>query len=146
MELKRVLKNYHYQITLNELYVMNHKEEGWEISYNSLLYLDLIKLIPLCTGSLLADKLGISKAAVTLKVNELIKQGLVVKIQSEQDKRVFYLKISEDCEPYYKQYEKALTRSVQNIEKKYSLEERKIFSDILQDIQDEYIRVMENEE
>lgn len=145
MELKKSIKNYFLQITMNELYLMNHDEDGWDISYNSLLYLDLINLIPNCTGSLLADKLGISKAAVTLKVNDLIKQKLVHRVQSDDDKRVFYLKVNEESEAYYKQYEKALNSAVKQAEEKYSLEEREIFINILEDIKNEYVRVLENE-
>lgn len=42
----------------------------------------------------LADKLNLSKPAVTASVNKLIQQGIVKKQQSDEDKRLFYLSLT----------------------------------------------------
>ncbi|MEG0077917.1 MarR family transcriptional regulator [Anaerorhabdus sp.] len=144
MDIKNTIKNYFHEMTLNELHLMNDGTD-WDISYNSLLYLDLINMTPNCTGSYLAEKLNISKAAVTLKLNELIKDGLVVKKQSEEDRRVFYVEVSSESEDYYKQYGKALNRAILKVKEKYDEKEIQIFCAILDEIRSEYIREMENE-
>jgi DNA-binding MarR family transcriptional regulator len=144
MNIKNTIKTYFHEVTLNELHLMNDGS-NWDISYNSLLYLDLINMTPNCTGSYLAEKLNISKSAVTLKLNELIKDGLVIKRQSENDRRVFYIEVSPDSEIYYSQYEKALNSAITKIKGKYDEKEIQIFCDILDDIRDVYISEMENE-
>lgn len=42
----------------------------------------------------LADKLNLSKPAITVSVNKLIQKGLVKKQQSDEDKRLFYLSLT----------------------------------------------------
>lgn len=142
--IKDSLKNYLYEVTLNELHLLNHMEE-WNISYNSLLYLDLINLTPNCTGSYLAEKLCVSKAAVTLKLNELLKQDLVIKRQSSEDRRVYYVEVSSRCRVYYKLVEKAMSHAISNVKRKYSEKEIGIFCNILDDMRNDYIQEMENE-
>lgn len=140
MKIKKTIKDYYYKMTLNELKLMNHDEDEWDISYNSLLYLDLISMTPQCTGSILAELLGISKSAVTLKINELIKQNLVVKERSEVDRRVYYLRTSEENEKYYAMYDRSLDSAIKSIKNKYSEKELDVFCSILTDINKEYLK------
>ncbi|MEG2351031.1 MAG: MarR family transcriptional regulator, partial [Hungatella sp.] len=60
MTLHDAIKGYLYTVTLNELKLMNHSFLEPDMSYNTLLYLDLISLVPQCTASHLAELLGIS--------------------------------------------------------------------------------------
>ena len=110
-----------YEITVNQL----RNQQGKcmkDISFNTSMYLDLVKFRGTATVSSIAEDLDISKAAVTMKVNELVKQGLVKKIQSEEDKRINYLEVtgiaSEDYEIYYR----PLRYAIETIEKKYTQE------------------------
>lgn len=146
MDIEKVIKDYYYKLTMNELKLMNHDEDDWSISYNSLLYLELINMIPKCTGSMLAELLGISKSAVTLKINELIKLGHVIKEQSNQDKRVYYLRVSKENEEVYAQYDKSLNTAVKRIKKKYGEKELNIFCDVLSNISAEYFKDLDDEE
>lgn len=146
MDIEKVIKDYYYKLTMNELKLMNHDEDDWSISYNSLLYLELINMIPECTGSMLAELLGISKSAVTLKINELIKLGHVIKEQSNQDKRVYYLRVSKENEEVYAQYDKSLNTAVKRIKKKYGEKELNIFCDVLSNISAEYFKDLDDEE
>lgn len=146
MDIEKVIKDYYYKLTMNELKLMNHDEDDWGISYNSLLYLELINMIPKCTGSMLAELLGISKSAVTLKINELIKLGHVIKEQSNQDKRVYYLRVSKENEEVYAQYDKSLNTAVKRIKKKYGEKELNIFCDVLSNISAEYFKDLDDEE
>lgn len=74
-----VVKKFFYTLSLNELNLMNHNQLCPDVSYNTLLYLDLIYFIPDCTASKIAQQLHISKPAVTSKINDMIAQGLVKK-------------------------------------------------------------------
>ena len=71
MDLQETLNRYFYNQTINELRLMNESASGLNLSYNSLLYLDIISYMPQCTVSTLACALHISKSAVTMKVAEL---------------------------------------------------------------------------
>lgn len=60
------------------------------------------------------------KSAVTLKIKELEKLGLVVKKQSEEDKRVYYLRVNEKFLEEYKSYERVLYAALEEIQDNYS--------------------------
>lgn len=81
------------------------------------------------TISDLADYMRLSRPAVTQKVNELVKKGLVIKTQSEQDKRVFYLslsdKVTENCR------EPKMNTVLEAVDKKFSEDDKTIFAKIL---------------
>lgn len=134
MILKEQLNHYFYSMTVNELQLMNEKFKSLNITYNSLLYLDMISHIPDCTVTYLAQALCISKSAVTLKVNDLVKQGLLTKEPSRTDKRSFYLRMNDDIASIYNQYSSSMQRAIQQVNETYSAEELDAFCHILQDI------------
>lgn len=142
--LKKVLDKYFYTITMSELRLMNHNTITPEITYNSLLYLDLISCTEKCTASGIAEMLHVSKSAVTVKVNELISLGLVKKVQSEKDKRVFYLEMEEAAEKMYESYDKALYTAIEKVKEQYSQEEIQNFCKILSTLQETYVEVIED--
>lgn len=139
MDLQETLNRYFYNQTINELRLMNESASGLNLSYNSLLYLDIISYMPQCTVSTLACALHISKSAVTMKVAELAAQGLVFKAQSSRDKRVFYLKLSPAAEEIYRFYDTALHRAVEKAQRTYTAAELDTFCRILDDIGAAYI-------
>ena len=78
MELRRALDSFYYSTALCDLRLMNRQFIDENITYNSLLYLELIYAMDgRLTASKIAEMLCVSKPAVTLKINELIRQGLV---------------------------------------------------------------------
>lgn len=76
MDLPDKINHFYYHMALYELQLMSGGDFYNGLSYNSLLYLNVIGQMKDCTVSRLADALCITRAAVTLKVNELVKQGL----------------------------------------------------------------------
>ena len=84
-----------------------------------------------CTVSRIADLLNISRPGVTLKVNELIKQGLVTKTPDPDDRRKNYLTVNEEAVPQYKIYRYQDNEAVRRITEKYSGEEIRMFCDML---------------
>lgn len=135
MSLEDSMDRFWYEITVNQL----RNQQGKcmkDISFNTSMYLDLVKFRGTATVSSIAEDLDISKAAVTMKVNELVKQGLVKKIQSEEDKRINHLEVtgiaSEDYEIYYR----PLRYAIETIEKKYTQEKIDVFREVLETLND----------
>lgn len=110
---------------------MNSSKLDNKITYNSLLYLELIEATENCTVSYIANALNIAKSSVTLKVKELQKLGLVEKKQSEQDRRTYYLTITHQAEDLFKVYNLSLDNAVAEIEEQYTKEDIQKFNEIL---------------
>ncbi len=145
MFLQNTLNQFFYTMTINELQLMNEKFQSLNVTYNSLLYLDIIAYSDQCTTTFLAQSLHISKSAVTIKINEMVKQGLITRHQSEADKRVFYLKLNEDIADIYRKYDKALYKAIEVADKTYSKQELETFCKIMSDIEKIYIEEIHNE-
>lgn len=128
----------YYNIILNELRMMNESRLYDNITYNSLLYLDLISYTENCTVSFLADALHVAKSSVTLKVNELIKQGLVEKTQSDKDKRFFYLTVRSEISEEFQKLDQATNYAVGQVQKQYSSEEIERFCEMLETFSSHY--------
>ena len=71
---------------LDEFNVIRDSVIGASLPYADILQLFIIRHKDKMTISDLADYMRLSRPAVTQKVNELVKKGLVIKTQSEQDK------------------------------------------------------------
>ncbi len=136
--MKKVISKFFYDMTLSELQRMKKSALFGRLSYNSLLYLDLIDMTPHCTVSRLAALLQVTKSAVTIKVGEMQKLGLVDKIRSQDDKRVFYLRIKPEIEAEYRTYNRALMRGVKAVEKKYAKKDIDLFCAIFSDFSKAY--------
>lgn len=139
MRLHDALNRFYYDQSLNELRLMNESPLHPNMTYNSLLYLDLISYREKCTASYLAEVLHISKSAVTIKMNELIRQGLVVRTQSGEDKRVYYLSVSPEIAEEFRRYDRKLDRAVEALAQRYTAEEIGLFCDMLDLVRERYL-------
>ncbi len=81
-----------------------------------------------------ANFIGISSPNATYKVNSLIKKGYVKKLQSDTDKREFYLDVTEKFYRYYNINEKYLDIVEERLKNELSPEEFKMFNDTLKKI------------
>ena len=84
-DLRDVLNRYYYDATVCDLRHLSKTGQG-ELSYNSVMYLDVISyqeemLQEGCTVGSLAKTLRISNSAATMKVQELVRLGLVERAQ-----------------------------------------------------------------
>lgn len=121
MDLRKALDTFYYSTALCDLRLMNRQFVDETITYNSLLYLELIfSMNGKCTASEIANLLHVSKPAVTLKINELIRQGLVTKTADPKDRRKNYLSVNEEAIPKYKVYRRQDTAAIKRITEKYS--------------------------
>lgn len=145
MKLLNAINELYFEMTLNELKLLNRQTIYPNISYNSLLYLDIIAYKDGCTVSYLAEALHISKSAVTIKINELISQGFVVKNQSNIDKRVNFLHVSDAFKQDFALYNKKLKKAVNSVESNYSKEDIVTFCKIINLIRKTYMEEVNNE-
>lgn len=85
-----------------------------DISMSHFIYIEAINKFDKPTFSEVAEKLNVSKPAVTIAVNNLIKMGLVEKIQLDEDKRIFRLSLtstgSHIVDAYKSTHEKFINR------------------------------------
>lgn len=145
MSLTNEINDFYYHMALYELQVMNGDDFYHGLSYNSILYLNVISQMKECTASKIAAALKITKSAVTLKVNELMKQGAVIKTQSQKDRRVYYIEISPNLEKVFSIYDRVFEKIERDLEKKYSKEQLAVFEEILQTVSGYEWRSIENE-
>lgn len=145
MNLKNFINQFYFDMTIHELQRMNESTNLPNITYNSILYLDMIAYVENCTVSFIANAMNVAKSAVTIKVNELMNLGLVDKVQSEEDKRINYLKVRPSVVEEYKAYDQTLYDALQKIEEQYSEKEIVTFCEMLKTISDSYGKGVQNE-
>ncbi len=133
MEIDITVSKLFYAMTLHELQCMNQNQLDSSLSYNSYLYLCLLECKRGLTVSDIANLLQVAKSAVTLKVKELEKLGLVEKVQSKDDKRVYHLVITKKGIQMYQSYDLRLAKAYQRLKKKYNEKEITIFNSMLYD-------------
>lgn len=129
MSLKEKMDRFYLDTIINELRLANNSSYQ-NITYNSLLYMDIIAYKKDCTVSYLAEALHVAKSAVTLKVKELEKLGLVFKEQSREDKRVHFLRVNQEVLDRYKEYDAVLYGALDEVEKKYQPEQIQLLMDM----------------
>ncbi len=133
MNLRDALNAFYYSSALCDLQLMNRKFTNPSITYNSLLYLEIIySMHGTCTASRLAELLCVSKPGVTSKLNELIEQGLVVRKPDPNDGRKYFLFVNEDKVPQYRIYRQQDDLAVKTITEQYSGEDIEKFCAMLQ--------------
>ncbi len=105
-KLSDVITKFYHDLSISELRLQNSLGEHSKLTYNDMLYLDIIRAYPgRYTSTQIADLLCVSRPSVTKKVKELIKKGYVTRRQSPVDKRVYYLFADENkCLSFYGDY------------------------------------------
>lgn len=140
MDLRDSLNRYYYDTTVCDLRQLS-RSGGGELSYNSIMYLDVISYQHqqgLCTVSTLAATLRISKSAATIKVNDLEKLGLVTKTRSQRDRRVVHLNVTPQVYQSLRAYDAPFQRAARAVEEAFSQEEIAAFCAILDRFTQEY--------
>ncbi|MEG0036349.1 MAG: MarR family transcriptional regulator [Oscillospiraceae bacterium] len=140
------INRFYHDLAINDLRLMHMDYNFPNVTYNSLLYLNLIyENQGKYTASALADLLHVSKPAVITKVNELIKQGYLYKKQSERDKRVYFLFAHEDALPEYKAYERMDRVVDMEAKNAYTPEQIDLFCEMLEFVGHTYLEESINE-
>lgn len=72
-----------------------HETELMSLSVRQMLYLEAVAQVGQPTFSELAGRLGVSKPSVTAIIGKLIQMGILEKVQSGEDRRVFFINLTE---------------------------------------------------
>lgn len=135
MDLRKALDRFYYSSALCDLKLMNKQFVDENITYNSLLYIELIYTMNgTCTASKLAELLNVSKPGVTLKLNELLRQGLITKTPDPNDRRKNYLAVNEEAIPQYKVFRRQDSEAIKRITASFTPEEIGKFCQMLDTI------------
>ena len=131
MDLRKGMERFYLDLVVNELRLGNGAvSQG--ITHNSLLCLDIIAYTDKCTVSKIADMLHIAKSAVTLKVKELEKLGLVTKTRSAEDKRVYYLNVNQAVREEYNAYDRVLYKALDEVERRFAPQQVELLCQMLE--------------
>jgi len=115
---------------MDEFNLIRNSVYGEKLSYINILHLYIISHTDKITVSELADKLKMSRPAITQKVNDLERLGMVIKRQSEEDGRVYYISISDELKELTKNAKMGTV--IDAVYKKFKEEKIKIFEEILE--------------
>ena len=107
---------------------------------SQLFYMEAVYHLGNPTLSELAAHLKISKASPTVVVQKLIEKGLVAKVRSEADQRVFHVRLSGRGRQLIEAEVNALADFAERIKQSLSKEEIKRLSRIFQKIVEDYHR------
>ncbi len=132
MNLRHSFFDLYHSISTME-FRMNSKTQG-DVSYRDIMYLNMIMFMDECTVSKLADLMGITKPAVTVKINHLIEQGLVLKQKSKTDERVNMLMVAPKVYTMYSDEDRQINRALAKLCEDYPPDEVNKFSEMLESL------------
>ncbi|MBX8945314.1 MULTISPECIES: MarR family winged helix-turn-helix transcriptional regulator [Lysinibacillus] len=85
--------------TIEDIWIMLEKMEraytNFSLNNQQYVLLTLVMRHPSCSPSELADKMAITKSAVSQQLTKLEQDGYIVKRQHEEDKRAFSVELGE---------------------------------------------------
>lgn len=145
MKILQEMDHFYYKMALFELQAMNEDDYYQGLSYHSMLYINVISQLKQCTLSKLSELLCVTKSAVTLKINELVKAGAVEKVQSEDDKRVFYVRLAPNMSETIQIYDTVIGNIEEQLYEQYTKEELQTFAKVLHTIAGYEWRKMKDE-
>ncbi len=102
-ELTMAMTKFYHDLSISELRLQNSLQGQTKLTYNDILYIDIIRAYPgKYTSTQIADMLCVSRPSVTKKIKELMRKGYVTREQSPSDKRTYYLSVVENtCINFY---------------------------------------------
>lgn len=143
--MKKAIDKYRLASAIEDLMVVNDdktrnkNEFFYNLSLNSLFYIDIIRFYEGITVSKIADIIGVSKSAVTIKMSELEKKGYVIKVKDTKDKRIKYLSLSDKMRAIYDEFDNEDAEIIKEIKEKYTEKQTSDFCDILNYLSDKVL-------
>lgn len=122
---------FHLYHGINAMEFQTNSQKSGDLSYRDLMYINLIMFMDDCTVTKLAEVMNISKPAVTMRVNRLIEQGLVIKQKSREDERVNILMLSPATYTRFGENDKRINHALLKICEEYPPEDVKLFANMM---------------
>lgn len=91
-----------------------------------------------------AKMANISSPNAAYKVDRLVRKGYLTKVQSEEDKRKFYLEVTDKYKKYYKISYNYVSKVMDRVYKRFSEDELATMEKILEVISEELMPEIEN--
>ena len=104
-------------LSLREL---KRAQNDLDVSYQDLLYMDIIYFHPETTVSYIADVLNIAGTAVTVRLNRMEKNGWITRTRSESDRRQYIISLTGEAMKMYREYEDEWSTRMDSLCEKYS--------------------------
>ena len=104
-------------LSLREL---KRAQNDLDVSYQDLLYMDIIYFHPETTVSYIADVLNIAGTAVTVRLNRMEKNGWIRRTRSESDRRQYIISLMGEAMRMYREYEDEWSTRMDTLCEKYS--------------------------
>ena len=136
-KLKLLLNNFYHDMSMSDLRLQNKDKTSDTLTHNDILYLNVIETgCGQYTASKLADMIGVSRPAVTQKINDLEKQGYIKKVQSTKDKRTYFICMNDDyfSSDYYKLVSQTNKDIVKKLTEEHTDEQIQLFCDMCEKI------------
>jgi len=118
-------------LDIHDLKATRHSSYYDNLSFNTSKYLNVISFSDRNTVSDIAQALGITKSAVTIKMNELEKQGLIKRVQSKDDKRIFYISLTDCVNNEWKKSDIIFDAMFEQTSKNFNQKDLDTFNDIV---------------
>ncbi|PFA69208.1 MarR family transcriptional regulator [Bacillus sp. AFS015802] len=97
------------------------------LSVNQIQYIQAIGKLGYPTISEIADSLNITKASATAGINKLVSLGYAKKTQSNEDKRIYHVALTESSQTFMRLNQQALEDYVSFIEHLLTVDEAEQF-------------------
>ncbi len=123
MDLVECVGQMYYSIVINELKRMRTSGLYRGVSYNGLLYMDLIRQMDNPTVSSIAETLGVAKSSVSQKVSELECRGLVNRERDALDGRVSHVSIAPEAVDDVSAIDEPIRAALESVSRDYSEEQ-----------------------
>lgn len=117
--------------TLEHSLKKQQTESFSQLTFSQIQYLNAIAALGAPTVSEVAARLGFAKASATTAINKLAALGFVVKTQSEADKRVFRVSLTESGEQLAHARAQTIKTYVDFIASALTQDEARLFEAIL---------------
>lgn len=129
-KLTELIEKFSRIIAMLENQVMN-RPEFKEITLKQFYYLDIIRTLKEPTITKITKEFNITKPTATIAVNKLEDQGLIKKVQSKEDGRIFNIELTTKGKKINKAHDKCHEMIVNNLVSSLSEEEIGEFTRIL---------------
>ena len=99
--------------------------------------MEIIHALGKPTVSEFASFTSLSSANAADKINNLVKKGYLNKVQSDEDKRIYYLEVTKKYIDYYNISYKYLKEVMSKLEDRFTTEENKVLEKMLRVMSEE---------
>ncbi len=146
-KLNRAISKLGHDLALTDLKKAHDSRQYHNLSYQDVLYLNMIECHPnKYTSSQIADLLQITRPAVTQKINILVEKGYVIRTQSPSDKRVHYLSVNLESDYFSDVTYEEVDMIQREFVREYGEEKLDLFCEMLDFISEKYEITFEKKE